>query len=202
MRCAVCDRKIDFEPHMFIFHSDENNRDEYACETCKEQFAKAQATQDPEAINYLRVYIDEMPDGETKSKLTKKLEEVISGKSTLEYGKETPTEQGGLHGFIASEGTFGNIGGKIKTVTKVFCYIGMIVCIIAGFVVLISSSDSSYYNESNYKLSTGLFLLFGGPFICWLSSLMTYGFGELIDEVKKNNCLLEQVLGEKAGKRG
>ena len=197
MRCAVCHRKIDFEPHMFLFHSDENNRDEYVCETCKEQFAKAQATQDPEAINYLRVYIDEMPDGETKSKLTKKLEAVISGQPAPEHEKGTPTEHGGLHDFIASEGIFGNIGGKIKTVMKVSCYIGMIVCIIIGSGLTIAATDS----DSRYMGTIGATLLIGGPLACWLSSLMTYGFGELIDEVKKNNRLLEQVLGEKAGKR-
>lgn len=182
---------------MFLFHSDEDNRDKYACETCEEQFTKVQARKDPEAINYLRVYIDEMSDGETKSKLTKKLEEVISGKSTLEYGKGTTPEQGGLHGFIASEGIFGNIGGKIKTVTKVSCYIGMIVCVIAGSGLTIAATDS----DSRYMGMIGAFLLFGGTFACWLGSLMTYGFGELIDEVKKNNRLLEQLIGEKAEER-
>ena len=201
MRCAVCHRRIDSVIPMFLFHSDEDNRDKYACEICEEKFAKAQAMRDPEAINYLRVYIDEMPDGETKSKLTRKLEAAISGQPAPEHEKETPTEQGGVHGFIASEGIFGNIGGKIKTVTKASCYIGMVLCVIVGFVVLISSSDRSYYDKSNSGLITGLFLLFGGPLACWLGSLMTYGFGELIDEVKKNNRLLEQVLGEKAGKR-
>lgn len=35
--------------------------------------------------------------------------------------------------------------------------------------------------------------MLGGSLVCWLSSLMAYGFGELIDEVKKNNRLLEKM---------
>lgn len=110
MRCAVCHRKIDFEPHMFLFHSDENNRDEYTCETCKEQFFKAQAMRDPEAINYLRVYIDEMPDGETKSKLARKLE--------------------GLPVM------FSNVGGKIKGLAQVITWIGIVASVIGGIVLM------------------------------------------------------------------
>ena len=76
---------------------------------------------------------------------------------------------------------FSHIGGKIKTATTVFCWIGIIFCVIVGAFLL------------TQNIGAGLGIMLGGSLVCWLSSLMAYGFGELIDEVKKNNRLLEKM---------
>lgn len=158
MRCAVCHRKIDSVIPMFLFHSDEDNRDKYACETCEDQFFMAQATRDSEAINYLRVYIDEMPDGETKSKLTKKLKEVISGQPTSEY------EKGRLPVM------FSNVGGKIKGLAQVITWIGIVASVIGGIVLM-----------SKVSFIVGLLTAVVGSLFSWIGSLALYGFGQLVE---------------------
>ena len=83
---------------------------------------------------------------------------------------------------------FGNIGGKIKAVTKVACWIGIIGSVILGFV-LIGLND-----YRNTLVAPAVFCLIGGPLLCWIGSLATYALGELVDEVKKNNRLLDELL--------
>lgn len=68
---------------------------------------------------------------------------------------------------------FTNIGRKIKTVAKVICWLGMILCVVLGIIVIA---------DGNYAL-VGIGLLFVGPFLMWIGSFMTYGFGELIEKV-------------------
>lgn len=68
---------------------------------------------------------------------------------------------------------FTNIGRKIKTVAKVSCLILMLASVIAGIIVIA---------DGNYAL-VGIGLLFVGPFLMWIGSFMTYGFGELIEKV-------------------
>ena len=75
---------------------------------------------------------------------------------------------------------FDNIGGKIKSLAKVTCWIGIIISLIAAIVMMISSK---------YAVLFGLLVLIVGPLISWISSFALYGFGELIEtncEIAKN----------------
>ena len=69
---------------------------------------------------------------------------------------------------------FENIGGKIKGMAKFFCWVGII-----GSV-----SISMVFFSSNNNTAAGIAVLIGGPICSWLGSLMTYGFGELIEKVE------------------
>ncbi len=76
---------------------------------------------------------------------------------------------------------FDNIGGKIKTLAKIFCWIGIVFSVIFGIFLIIGE-----------QVIIGLGLLFGGSILSWISSFVLYGFGELIDnseKIKKNTSI-------------
>ena len=73
---------------------------------------------------------------------------------------------------------FENIGGKIKGMAKFFCWAGIILSVIIGIIYL---SNSNRYQDLTTQ---GIVILIVGPICSWLGSLMTYGFGELIERAK------------------
>lgn len=68
---------------------------------------------------------------------------------------------------------FENIGGKIKGVCKVCCYIGMGGCLLMGLVLLLNGTTAS--------VVAGVFIAVMGSLLFWLSSLTLYGFGQLVE---------------------
>lgn len=70
---------------------------------------------------------------------------------------------------------FDNIGEKIKTVAKVNCWIGIIAYAIIGIILLA---------ENNNEL-IGFSILILGPLFSWISSFITYGFGQLVENSDK-----------------
>ena len=78
-----------------------------------------------------------------------------------------------------------NIGKKIKTLAKVFCWVGMIVSILGGGYTLI-------FGIRRYiALKDSMFLLLAasgvvgaavGCLLAWVGNFLLYGFGELIDK--------------------
>ena len=75
---------------------------------------------------------------------------------------------------------FEDIGAKIKAVTKVFCWVSIIVSVIAAFVMFYMAGES-YYTAGLYT-GIGFALLIVFPLGSWLTSLFVYGFGELIEK--------------------
>lgn len=67
---------------------------------------------------------------------------------------------------------FSNIGKKIKLIAMVNLIIGILFSVIVGF--------GNIFDE---LVAAGIFFMFFGLFLCWISSLLLYGFGELIDNV-------------------
>lgn len=82
---------------------------------------------------------------------------------------------------------FDDIGDKLKTVAKVFCWIGIVFSVIMA-IVLFASNDR--YNPT---ILPGFICLIIGPLASWLGSLTLYGFGELIDLTQRNNQLLKTL---------
>ena len=68
---------------------------------------------------------------------------------------------------------FNNIGKKIKTLTKVLCWIGMISSFVTGIIILASVRHGE---------AIGIPIMLGGPLLFWLGSFVMYGFGELVDK--------------------
>ena len=69
---------------------------------------------------------------------------------------------------------YDNIGSKIKIVAQILFVLGVIGSIIFGFVICFGSED--------FKAIGFLYILLGG-LSSWLSTLLMYGFGELIERV-------------------
>ncbi len=78
---------------------------------------------------------------------------------------------------------FDNIGKKIKSLATVITWIGIILWCLIGFSLFRDGKTALY----------GLLVMVGGGILSWLSSLLLYGFGELVDN--------STVLAESAAKR-
>ncbi len=82
---------------------------------------------------------------------------------------------------------FDNIGGKIKTLAQVVCWIGIIASVIIGFVMMAQDDDTAF---------AGVLIMVLGSLGSWIGSFMTYGFGQLIENsdilVKQGNKLPEK----------
>ena len=81
---------------------------------------------------------------------------------------------------------FTNIGKKIKLLTQILCWIGIIACFLIGFIVIIYSLfqaiDRQNVDALPLGILAGVLVAVLGSLICWISSFMTYGFGELVDK--------------------
>ena len=67
---------------------------------------------------------------------------------------------------------FDNIGGKIKTLAKVVCWIGIIACIITGIVLMATNDD---------LVLVGILTAVVGSLLSWVGSFILYGFGQLVE---------------------
>ncbi len=75
-----------------------------------------------------------------------------------------------------STGMFSNIGGKIKSLAQVITWLGIIVSVIWGFVLMATDED---------LIPAGLIIALLGSLISWISSFVLYGFGQLIENTDK-----------------
>lgn len=67
---------------------------------------------------------------------------------------------------------FRNIGNKIKIAARIAALVEIIFCVVFGFVLLVSVESMAL---------TGFLIMTVGSLISWLSSLILYGFGELVE---------------------
>lgn len=96
---------------------------------------------------------------------------------------------------------FNNIGKKIKLWAKIQCWVGIVMSVVSGFIMLLVFSVSSaqfsqemnLYENSYYYYHTifnpypiliffSILIMIVGPFLSYISSFKLYGFGELIDK--------------------
>lgn len=74
---------------------------------------------------------------------------------------------------------FDNIGDKIKTVAKVIVWLSIIGWVIIGSVMIAEARDS--YDPSAIETLSGWLVMIAGSFSSWVSSLVLYGLGQLIE---------------------
>ena len=90
---------------------------------------------------------------------------------------------------------FGNIGSKIKGVAFVLFMIQFLLYIVAAVIVFLSSLGLG----SSAGIISGLLILGGGILIAWLSTIVLYGIGQLIDntdQIKKELVKLNEHKSE------
>ncbi|MBQ6672275.1 MAG: hypothetical protein IKR80_03925 [Spirochaetales bacterium] len=90
---------------------------------------------------------------------------------------------------------FNNIGGKIKGLAKFMCWLGIILSVIIGVIMIIAAASSRSYTFDSYgekiTLSTGgsivagILIIVFGSLASWIGSFFMYGFGELVENSKK-----------------
>ncbi len=78
---------------------------------------------------------------------------------------------------------FNNIGEKIKGLAKFVCWVGIIVSVIAGLVIMSMSGE---------LLLLGIVIGLIGSLLSWLGSFALYGLGQLIHT---NELILKQLGG-------
>ena len=69
---------------------------------------------------------------------------------------------------------FKNIGGKIKGLAKVICYVGIAISVVAGLGMICTG-----YNDA--MVGMGFAVMIVGSLVSWIGSFFAYGFGELIE---------------------
>lgn len=79
---------------------------------------------------------------------------------------------------------FNNIGGKIKVLAQVACWVGIICSVIFGFI---------YGHEADSFL-IGLLIIVLGSLTAWTSSFALYGFGEMINQLECLNSNSKRIF--------
>lgn len=187
--CADCMQKI--ETLLTSGDADKVQEATNYIRSCRQQ-----AT-DPQMVAYLKELLDddtavvvepkakEQPKKELKVKKQPMKTEAAPVQPSPEKNnvKEQPAQPKG-------NGLFGNVGSKIKSVAEIFCVLGIVVSVIAAIVLFASNS---------YRFPTialGVICLIAGPLVSWLGSLGMYALGELVDNTRRNNELMEELLWE------
>lgn len=203
--CAMCRKQFQTANGKLENYIGE---DKLICQDCSNQIQTLLNSNDPtevhQAVNYVYACQRQSADAEVVSCLKEMLENNASAVEELEEQQEEQQEQKRKTEPVqfasqpdyfqareeASEegGLFGNVGQKIKSVTKVLCWIGIIACVIVALALF---GSNSYYNPT---ILPGFICLIVGPLLCWIGSLTTYAFGELVDKTKENNRLLNELL--------
>ena len=80
---------------------------------------------------------------------------------------------------------FENIGGKIKDLAVLVCWIGIIASIIAA-VVLCSAGSIGF----------GLAVLIAGGLSSWIGSFAAYALGEITENSEKQTAMIKQLCDE------
>ena len=74
-----------------------------------------------------------------------------------------------------------NIGGKIKSVAQALCLLGIILSVIIGLFFLV---------QGGINILIGLSIIVIGAILSWLSSFLSYGIGQLIEN---SDILVDKV---------
>ena len=85
---------------------------------------------------------------------------------------------------------FNNLGHKIKTVAKIFTWVGIISCVLYGLIIIFSGGKVNVNGMSfGYAASipVGLAIMIIGSVCSWLVNLTLYGFGELVENSSYNS---------------
>ena len=88
---------------------------------------------------------------------------------------------------------FDNIGGKIKTLAKVICWIGIIASVVVGIIIIYDWFVQPYYYRNSTELITGIAVIVLGSLFSWIGSFVLFGFGELVE----NSSYIAEVMEEK-----
>lgn len=86
---------------------------------------------------------------------------------------------------------FNNIGGKIKVLAKILCWVGIVFSVIAGIGMIAAGNvvlnGASPYDSGTMVSGTvaGIVTIIVGSLLSWVGSFFAYGFGQLIENTDR-----------------
>ena len=93
---------------------------------------------------------------------------------------------------------FDNIGNKAKNCAYILCVLGIVGSFILAFVYRNDTAiiAGNYYNhaETNFNAVRFFFILIGGSLGSYISSMVLYGYGEIVDN---SNLILYHIQNNK-----
>lgn len=89
---------------------------------------------------------------------------------------------------------FDNPGEKIKTVAKVFFGIGCVSSVLGWIGVLIIAMESKDGKTALLIALASFLVLAIGVVLSWISSLLLYGFGQLIDNSDRTSATMDTLV--------
>ena len=88
---------------------------------------------------------------------------------------------------------FENVGGKLKGLAKVICWVGIIGSVIGGIAIM---------TQGKAMIAVGIGVAAGGALASWVGSLGLYGFGEIVEnsDIRTNNAAKQELEREQEKK--
>ena len=90
---------------------------------------------------------------------------------------------------------FNNIGGKIKKIAKILCWIGIGFSVLFGILIMTAGNQMQLTVNGTYATAPtalmGILFIIIGSLASWIGSLFAYGFGQLIentDSIRSNTA--------------
>jgi len=183
MLCNHCGNEIDLTTDYLKIGSDENTI--CLCQKCskgiKEQFSETiklvGTTQFPRSYTQL---IDHCKARGYDTQIIDAIKTHINRSTDL--GSNTESENPNTSSTtLKSRTMFDNIDKKLMKYAKFFCYFGIIVFGYLGLACIVAAIGSKEYTFIVYGIVFAPLCIF----LSWISSLILYGFGKLIENSKK-----------------
>lgn len=86
---------------------------------------------------------------------------------------------------------FSNIEKKIKTLAKVLTWIGIVGSVLAGLMLIIAGLSQG---AGGAGVALGILMMVLGSLGSWVSNLVLYGFGQLLEDTKATRELMEDEI--------
>lgn len=174
MICPMCGKTIEGTPSDILPGRD-------LCECCAENirsFVKGKThAEQKAALEYIEKCKETTQDSDVLKAIHSLLREhgaqaeIPSSATSSSSGNSTPRQSL----------LFQNVGSKIMSVSSFFCWFGIILSIILGIVLLGIGASS---RNGGMLIFIGILVAIIGSVLSWLGSLITYGFGELVNNSK------------------
>ena len=87
---------------------------------------------------------------------------------------------------------FSNIGGKIKSLAQIVCWMGIICSVVSGIILIDTDDDLAFL---------GFVIIIIGSLLSWVSSFVLYGFGQLVENSDKLVLNTEKPYSDKKTKQ-
>lgn len=86
---------------------------------------------------------------------------------------------------------FSNIEKKIKMLAKVLTWIGIVGSVLAGLMFIITGLSQG---AGGAGVALGILMMVLGSLGSWVSNLVLYGFGQLLEDTKATRELMEDEI--------